>query len=198
MLKSPKIINGGIRLSNKKNNNQNWDYYGKINVQNVSYVSNSLNNDLEQNNQVATNSFYTKHNFAFAKKIKDSTAFTTNVLFSKSEAPQRFNLTPGLSTNLSDNSASTFQESMFSKTNFKLKAELLGTVCQLKYKSTLGYMFFDNRYKSLLKSADANGSPINNETINKYVDLYISTGKYVELQLLPTYGYKHRVIMKIK
>jgi hypothetical protein len=38
----------------------------------------------------------------------------------------------------------------------------------------------------------------NNETINKYVDLYISTGKYVELQLLPTYGYKHRVIMKIK
>jgi hypothetical protein len=29
-------------------------------------------------------------------------------------------------------------------------------------------MFFDNRYKSLLKSADANGSPINDETINNY------------------------------
>lgn len=168
MLKSPKIINGDIRLSNKKNNNQNWDYYGKINVQNVSYVSNSLNNDLQQNNQVTTNSFYTKHNFAFAKKIKDSTAFTTNVLFSKSEAPQRFDLTPGISTTLSHNSASTFQESMFSKTNYKLKAELLGTVYQLKYKYTLGYIFFDNRHKSLLISADANGSTVNNETINNY------------------------------
>jgi hypothetical protein len=37
----------------------------------------------------------------------------------------------------------------------------------------------------------------NNETINKYVDLYISTGNYVEMNLLSTYGYQHRVIKKI-
>lgn len=36
------------------------------------------------------------------------------------------------------------------------------------------------------------------ETINKYVDLYISTGNYVEINLLSTYGYPHRVIKKIK
>jgi len=34
-------------------------------------------------------------------------------------------------------------------------------------------------------------------TINKYVDLYISTGNYVEMNLLSTYGYQHRVIKKI-
>ena len=168
MVKSPKIINGGVRLSNKKNNNQNWDYYGKINLQNVSYGSNSLNNDLQQNNQVATNSFYTKHNFAFAKKIKDSTAFTTNVLFSKSEAPQRFDLTPGLSTFFSDIIYSTSQKSKFSKTNLKIKGEILGTVNKLKYRSTVGYMFFNNSYKSILTSTASNGSTVNNETVNNY------------------------------
>jgi 3D (Asp-Asp-Asp) domain-containing protein len=35
-------------------------------------------------------------------------------------------------------------------------------------------------------------------TINKYVDLYLSSGNYVEVDLLPTYGYPHRVIKKIK
>jgi len=37
----------------------------------------------------------------------------------------------------------------------------------------------------------------NSETINKYVDFYISTGNYVEMNLLSTYGYPHRVIKKI-
>ena len=35
-------------------------------------------------------------------------------------------------------------------------------------------------------------------TINKYVDLYISTGNYIEIDVLKTYGYTHRVIRKIK
>lgn len=169
MVKSPKIINGSVRISNKKNNNQNWDYYGKINLQNVSYESNSLNNDLQQNNQVATNSFYTKHNFAFAKKIKDSTAFKTNVMFSKSEAPQRFDLTPGLSTFFSDIIYSTSQESKFSKTNLKIKGEILGTVNKLKYRSSVGYMYFNNSYKSILTSIASNDSTVNNETINNYL-----------------------------
>lgn len=34
--------------------------------------------------------------------------------------------------------------------------------------------------------------------INKYVDLYLFSGNYVELQVLPTYGYQHRIIKKIK
>jgi len=34
--------------------------------------------------------------------------------------------------------------------------------------------------------------------INKYVDLYVFTGNYIEMNLLPTYGFQHRVIKKIK
>jgi len=34
--------------------------------------------------------------------------------------------------------------------------------------------------------------------INKYVDLYISTGNYIELNLCSTSGYAHRIIKKIK
>jgi len=36
----------------------------------------------------------------------------------------------------------------------------------------------------------------NDYTINKYVDLYISKGKYIELKLCVTEGYKHRIIKK--
>lgn len=38
----------------------------------------------------------------------------------------------------------------------------------------------------------------NSQIINKYVDLYLSTGRYVELNLLPSYGYPHRIIKKVK
>jgi hypothetical protein len=34
--------------------------------------------------------------------------------------------------------------------------------------------------------------------INKYVDLYISNGNYIELNLSKTHGYEHRIIKKIK
>lgn len=38
----------------------------------------------------------------------------------------------------------------------------------------------------------------NNSTINSYVDMYISSGNYIELNLLPTCGYPHRIIKKVK
>jgi len=38
----------------------------------------------------------------------------------------------------------------------------------------------------------------NSEIINKYVDLYLSNGNYIELNLLSTYGYPHRIIKKIQ
>ena len=38
----------------------------------------------------------------------------------------------------------------------------------------------------------------NDEIINKYVDMYISSGSYIELDLLSTSGYPHRIIQKIK
>ena len=37
----------------------------------------------------------------------------------------------------------------------------------------------------------------NGEIINNYVDLYISTKNYVEVNVLPTFGYQHRIIRKI-
>jgi len=38
----------------------------------------------------------------------------------------------------------------------------------------------------------------NTAIINRYVNLYVSKGNYVELNLLQTHGYQHRVIRKIK
>jgi hypothetical protein len=59
-----------------------------------------------------------------------------------------------------------------------------------------------NDMKNVDKIVKINGIIIIDDTneniINKYVDFYISSGKYIELQLLSTYGYQHRVIQKIK
>ena len=38
----------------------------------------------------------------------------------------------------------------------------------------------------------------NSLCINNYVDLYLSNGNYIEMNLLPTYFYPHRIIKKIK
>lgn len=38
----------------------------------------------------------------------------------------------------------------------------------------------------------------NDPNINRYVDIYISSGNYIELNVLKTYGYLHRIIKKIK
>lgn len=38
----------------------------------------------------------------------------------------------------------------------------------------------------------------NSYWINKYVDLYISNGNYIELPMFPTVGYPHRIIKKMK
>lgn len=38
----------------------------------------------------------------------------------------------------------------------------------------------------------------NHSHINKYIDLFISSGNYIELDILPSYGYPHRAIKKIK
>jgi len=38
----------------------------------------------------------------------------------------------------------------------------------------------------------------NAEHINKYVDLYITHGNYIELNLLKSHGYEHRIIKKVK
>lgn len=38
----------------------------------------------------------------------------------------------------------------------------------------------------------------NNQTINKYVDLYLSSSKYIEIHLIKTPLYPHRVIQKIE
>jgi 3D (Asp-Asp-Asp) domain-containing protein len=37
----------------------------------------------------------------------------------------------------------------------------------------------------------------NSDIINRYVDMYLGSGKYKELDTLKTYGYPHRIIQKI-
>ena len=38
----------------------------------------------------------------------------------------------------------------------------------------------------------------NNDHINKYIDIYLSSGSYIEVEIIETEGYPHRIIKKIK
>ena len=38
----------------------------------------------------------------------------------------------------------------------------------------------------------------NSIIINEYVNLYVNSGKYIDMNVLPTYGYPHRILKKIK
>ena len=38
----------------------------------------------------------------------------------------------------------------------------------------------------------------NNSHINKYIDIYLSSGSYIEVEIIETEGYPHRIIQKIK
>ena len=59
-----------------------------------------------------------------------------------------------------------------------------------------------NDLKNTDKLIKINGLVIVDDTdapqINKYVDLYISNGNYIEIDILKSFGYPHRVIKKIK
>ena len=56
--------------------------------------------------------------------------------------------------------------------------------------------------KNTMMLVKKNGLVIIDDTnapeINKYVDFYISTGIFVEINVLNSYGYQHRIIKKIK
>ncbi|WP_395064678.1 carboxypeptidase-like regulatory domain-containing protein [Flavobacterium sp.] len=162
LTKSPKIFNGGFQLLSNKNKNLNWEYVGKINIQNIEYSSNSINNNILQNNQVSTNSFFTKHSFNLTKKIDDSKALISSVLFSKSQAPQNYNLTPGISIDPAENIISNLQRSRFDKSNLYFKVELIGKINKLKYNLKLGYSSINNNYNSDLTYVNENGVIVNN------------------------------------
>ena len=59
----------------------------------------------------------------------------------------------------------------------------------------------DEDYHNQVRKLHENGFIIddtNAPEINKYVDFYISTGMYIEVNVLKSFGYQHRIIKKIK
>jgi hypothetical protein len=157
-VKSPKLYDGNIHFENKEKEKLHWEYSGKLKYQEINFGSNSINESLQQNNQITSVNRYVKHHFNLTKKISDKSAFTTQTNFIKSSAPQQFILSPGTSINESDLSfiQQNNQDSRFDKTTFSSTSNYLRTFNSFTWQLQTGFFSIQNNLKSSLKTVSEN------------------------------------------
>jgi hypothetical protein len=164
--KKPQIFTGNFQLLNKKSNKSNWEYLGKIRYQDTDFSSLSKNNDQLQSNNVKSNYFFTKHNFNFTTLINKNTAFVASALFSKSNSPQKYINTPGVSIDddatlpvLENNQTSTFRKEVVN-----VKLDILSAFNKFKVLIQIGFNAVKNDYDSSLTSLDSNNNVFSNNS----------------------------------
>lgn len=113
--KKPRLYNANLQVLHKISESQSLEYLGKINYENIDYFSNSVNIQLLQSNFVNTANFFTKHNLNFTKRLNENSAFISTAQYSKSRAPQHFQLSPGIVLNEQSNIVGSDQSSKFEK-----------------------------------------------------------------------------------
>lgn len=163
--KKPNIFNANFQLLNKSSKTHNWEYLGKIKFQNTNYYSESINNQNPQNNTVNNNSIFTKHNFNYSTLINDKNVLVISGLFSKSNSPQNYYVTPG--TNIDDNSTMSIikneQKSEFKKELILINADLFGKYRDCQWVVKAGFSATNNKFKSSLILKDINNVTITND-----------------------------------
>ncbi|MGV3695942.1 carboxypeptidase regulatory-like domain-containing protein [Flavobacterium sp.] len=171
--KQPNIFNANLQLLNKNPKNDNWEYLGKLKIQKVDFDSESNNNGLNQTNIVEARSFLTTHKFNYSTLLDDKTVLIVSTLFSKSNAPQDYSITPGINTdgNSSVPMARNNQNSRFSKENLTLNSELFGKFDNFKWALRNGALRTTNYFESSLILTDVNG-------IVSSDDSYVNRNRY--------------------
>lgn len=162
--KKPQIINGNFQLLNKKSSKSNWEYLGKIRYQDIDFSSLSDNNNQLQRNSVKSRYFFTKHNFNFTTLINKNTVFIGSALYSKSNSPQKYINTPGISIDddaivpiLENNQTSTFRKEVVN-----VKLDLLSAFSKFKVLIQTGFNSLKNDFNSTLTSLDSTNEVFTN------------------------------------
>lgn len=156
--KNPQIISGNFQLLSKQSHKSNWEYLGKVKYQDIDFRSLSTNNYEIQSNIVKSRYFFTKHTFNLTNLINQNSVLISSVLYSKSNSPQKYQNTPGIS--IDDNAALPIvenkQTSNFRKEVINVKLDFLSTLNKFKTLIQTGFNAVKNDYNSSLTSLDSN------------------------------------------
>lgn len=166
--KNPTLFDFNLAFLNKEKERFHWNYLSKINYQKTNYNDVSTNNSLVQENKVITKSFLINQNLNATYKISDSTAITSNFIYSISKAPQDLFINPGTLIDIDNSVISKYQSSTFKKQNLYLNSSLLNTRNKIKY----------GIHTSILKITSSINSSLNNEFNNSLGDNYRNDNKY--------------------
>ena len=166
--KKPILFDFNLAFLNKEKENFHWNYLSKINYQKTNYNDVSTNNSLVQENKVSTKSFLINQNLNATYKISDSTAITSNFIYSISKAPQDLFINPGTLIDIDNSIISKYQSSTFNKQNLNLNSSLLNTRNKIKY----------GIHTAILKTSSSLNSSLNNELNNSLGDNYRNDNKY--------------------
>lgn len=151
MQKHPRTYNAKVHLSDKRNPDFIWEYDGKLNYHEGDYANLSSKNDLLQNNQVSTISFFSKQTAGFTYRKKENRALEGNVLYANSRSPQYFSLTPGVNyLDAKPIPESNFQSSRFDRETFKLALKYYQKYDNFKWNITGGYHLQNEQLHSSL------------------------------------------------
>lgn len=162
--KSPNLINANFHLINNSKPNFNWEYQGKLNWQNMDYTNVSLNNSLLQYNKVNSTSFFTKQNINLTERINENNAITASIIFSKSNSPQDFVVTPGIKIdpNTNQNSKLNSQTANFLKEVMDCKVEYITKFNVFKWLIRMGNNTTKNDFKSYLYTINESNGVFSN------------------------------------
>ncbi|SHM87050.1 porin family protein [Flavobacterium xinjiangense] len=176
-VKSPKLYHANLQLINKVNDHLHWEYLGKLQVQQDLFSSTTTNNTTSQKNDVNTKNWFTKNNFNLTKRINEKSAFTTSTLFTKSYAPQHYNLNPGVNIeeNYSGSIINNQQNSRFDKEVLDTKAEYLSKTNDSKWLFRTGFHSTKNHLYSLLETTNENNETYTNPTFQNNLNYDFSS-----------------------
>ena len=170
--KKPKIFNADIQLFDKSSKQNNWEYTGNVKIKDVDFIAKSSNNDLIQTNDLKTKAFFTKHNINYTTLINDTNVFIVSALFSKSNAPQEYVVSPGTNIDSLSNTQidENRQSSNFSKEKIAVNAEVFGKFHDYKWNLKTGYASTTDQYQSslILRNAENPTVPENFYNDNNY------------------------------
>lgn len=180
--KEPRLYNGNLQILHKLSDSQTLEYLGKINYEDINYFSNSVNNEFLQSNFINTANFFTKHNLNYTKRLNENSAFISTAQYSKSRAPQRFLLTPGIVLNEQSDIVQSDQSSKFDKDYITADAEYYANLEEnIRWQFGAGYRQSRTNFGSRLLGVNAGNETVNYPNFQNDVKYnvsvpYLSTG----------------------
>ena len=162
-VKSPELYNANIYLKNNVSKKFNWEYEGKLDYQKIRFKNRTNNNDVLQFNDVVTKKIFAKQNLNLTKRIDEKNGIEASLLYSHSNAPQNYILTPGNSIFEDSISKQNHQYSNFNKSIFSSKITFINKCNNFKWIFKTGYYNEQNKYNSLLQTIGEKDNLISNK-----------------------------------